>query len=101
MAKEAERISDRISQFRYFNKQLGRPDWTGKKVLDFGGNIGGFLSGAHAQRKIDSRLYWCLDVYRPALAQGHRRRDRECGADRRQGRGGKEFGGELGAHGVR
>ncbi|HSS51037.1 MAG TPA: class I SAM-dependent methyltransferase [Thermoanaerobaculia bacterium] len=72
MAKEAERISGRISQFRYFNKQLGRPDWTGKNVLDFGGNIGGFLSGAHAQRKIDPRLYWCLDVYRPALAQGRR-----------------------------
>lgn len=66
--KEEERISGRTSQFRYFDEQLGRPDWTGKKVLDFGGNIGGFLSGA--QGRVDPRLYWCLDIYRPALAQG-------------------------------
>jgi 2-polyprenyl-3-methyl-5-hydroxy-6-metoxy-1,4-benzoquinol methylase len=68
MAKEADRISDRTSQFHYFDEQLGRPDWTGKKVLDFGGNVGGFLS--NAQGRVDPRLYWCLDVYRPALAQG-------------------------------
>lgn len=68
MAKAVERISGRTSQFRYFDEQLGRPNWTGKKVLDFGGNIGGFLSGA--QGRVDPRLYWCLDPYRPALAQG-------------------------------
>ena len=46
MAKVEERISGRTSQFRYFDEQLGRPGWTGKKVLDFGGNTGGFLSGS-------------------------------------------------------
>jgi len=54
--------------FQYFDEQLGRPDWTGKKVLDFGGNAGVFLSSA--QGRVDPRLYWCLDIYRPALAQG-------------------------------
>ena len=32
-------------QFTYFDKQLGHPDWTGKMVLDFGGNRGSFLTG--------------------------------------------------------
>lgn len=68
MAKLEHMISYRDSQFKYFDEQLGRPDWAGKKVLDFGGNVGAFLNGVDG--RVDPRLYWCLDVYRPALAQG-------------------------------
>ena len=63
-------ICYRESQFSYFDQQLGRPDWTAKKILDFGGNIGGFLKGAGD--RIDHRNYWCLDLNRTALEQGRR-----------------------------
>jgi hypothetical protein len=38
-------ISTRVTQFAYFDQLLGGPAWKGRKVLDFGGNIGTFLVG--------------------------------------------------------
>ncbi|HKQ51609.1 MAG TPA: class I SAM-dependent methyltransferase [Pyrinomonadaceae bacterium] len=63
-------ISTRVTQFSYFDRQLGRPDWRGRKVLDFGGNVGGFLLGADGQ--IAHEDYWCLDLNRGAIEQGGR-----------------------------
>ena len=63
-------ISTRVTQFSYFDRQLGRPDWRGLKVLDFGGNVGGFLLGADGQ--IAHQDYWCLDLNRGAIEQGRR-----------------------------
>ncbi|GAA3369332.1 hypothetical protein GCM10020367_11630 [Streptomyces sannanensis] len=65
-------ISAKTGQFRYFDAQLGHPDWAGRKVLDFGGNAGAFLDGAGD--RIQPSDYWCLDVSRAAVAEGRRRR---------------------------
>ena len=64
-------ISTRVTQFDYFDRMLGRPAWKGRKVLDFGGNIGGLLAGAG--NNIDHDDYWCIDVNRAAIAEGRRR----------------------------
>jgi 2-polyprenyl-3-methyl-5-hydroxy-6-metoxy-1,4-benzoquinol methylase len=60
----------KMSQFAYFNEQLEEPDWTGKRVLDFGGNKGNLLldpSCAIAQRD-----YYCVDVVSEAIEEGRR-----------------------------
>ena len=65
-------ISTRFGQFRYFDAQLRHPEWKGKSVLDFGGNVGNMLRAADCT--IDEERYWCIDVSRDAIARG--RRDR-------------------------
>lgn len=66
-AVAAEHLTERETQFAYFDAILGRPSWTGRKILDFGGNNGIFLRNA---RGVDHADYWCLDVHEPALARG-------------------------------
>ncbi|HYG78920.1 MAG TPA: class I SAM-dependent methyltransferase [Pyrinomonadaceae bacterium] len=63
-------ISTRVTQFSYFDRQLGHPRWRGRKVLDFGGNVGGFLLGADGN--VAHEDYWCLDLNRGAIEQGSR-----------------------------
>lgn len=62
-----EHLTTRETQFAYFDEILGRPQWRGKKILDFGGNTGVFLRHA---RGIDPADYWCMDVHEPALERG-------------------------------
>jgi SAM-dependent methyltransferase len=64
-------ISTRTGQFAYFDAQLGRPDWTGKRVLDFGGNAGNLLLDPRCS--IAPANYWCLDIVAAAVAEGRRR----------------------------
>ena len=60
----------KATQFAYFDEQLGRPDWRGKRVLDFGGNKGNLLlDPACAIRHQD---YYCLDVIDAAIAAGRK-----------------------------
>ncbi len=61
-------VSTRITQFAYFDELLEGPDWKGKRVLDFGGNVGGFLVGAGSQ--VDHDKYWCIDLNRNAVDRG-------------------------------
>lgn len=61
-------ISRKFGQFTYFDLQLGKPDWRGKKVLDFGGNVGNILRDPNAN--IDRDKYWCIDVSRDAIEAG-------------------------------
>lgn len=61
-------VSTRQTQFSYFNELLGRPIWKGRKVLDFGGNIGTFLVGAGDN--VEHEDYWCVDVNRAVVEQG-------------------------------
>lgn len=61
-------VSTRVTQFAYFDKLLGGPDWKGKRVLDFGGNVGGFLVGAGG--RVDHADYWCIDLNRNAIERG-------------------------------
>jgi SAM-dependent methyltransferase len=63
-------ISKRETQFSYFDRQLGHPDWKGRKVLDFGGNVGGFL--VSAGDRVAHEDYWCLDLNPGAIEQGRR-----------------------------
>jgi methyltransferase family protein len=63
-------ICIRNTQYDYFVAILGEPDWTGKKILDFGGNVGGFLIGAPHSIKHDD--YWCIDLCKPALERGRK-----------------------------
>ena len=65
------KFSTRTTQFSYFDKQLGRPVWANKKILDFGGNVGGFLESANAG--INHEHYWCVDLSRAAVEEGKRR----------------------------
>ncbi len=58
-------------QFSYFDQQLGCPDWTGKSVLDFGGNQGDLLAGSDG--RIRAEDYCCVDVLEEAVAEGRRR----------------------------
>src|SRR5215467_7833466 len=61
-------ISMRQTQFSYFDRMLGGPVWKGSKILDFGGNVGGFL--VSSADRVDHRDYWCLDVTQGAIEQG-------------------------------
>lgn len=61
-------VSTKLGQFRYFDQQLGRPVWSGKRVLDFGGNRGNLLRDPNAS--IDQDKYWCIDVSRDAIFKG-------------------------------
>jgi SAM-dependent methyltransferase len=64
----ANHISLRQTQFSYFDQLLEGQVWKGRKILDFGGNVGGFLAGSGDQ--VDHRDYWCLDITRAAIEQG-------------------------------
>ena len=64
-------ISLRETQFSYFDRLLGRPEWEGRKILDFGGNVGGFLAGAG--RRVEHEDYCCLDLNREAVELGRAR----------------------------
>ncbi len=50
----------RTNQIDYFDKQFGGIDWSNKKILDFGGDTGGFLTGARGI--VSPENYWCLEV---------------------------------------
>jgi SAM-dependent methyltransferase len=63
-------ISTRLMQFSYFDQLLRCPVWKGRKVLDFGGNIGTFLVGAG--NNVDHDDYWCLDLNTAVVEQGRR-----------------------------
>jgi SAM-dependent methyltransferase len=67
-------ISGRTTQFMYFDEILERPAWRGSKILDFGGNIGGFLVGAGDT--VDHEDYWCIDINKAAVEQGRRNHPR-------------------------
>ena len=57
--------------FSYFDRQLGRPDWESKRVLDFGGNAEHVLMDPSST--IDPRNYCCIDVLESAIREGRRR----------------------------
>jgi SAM-dependent methyltransferase len=63
-------VSTRLTQFSYFNRQLGEPVWKGRKILDFGGNIGTFL--ASSGDNVDHDDYWCIDLNRAVVEEGRR-----------------------------
>jgi len=64
-------ISNRTDQFSYFDRQLGHPDWTGKKVLDFGGNVGNILLSEDC--RIERDRYWSIDISKDAIELGQTR----------------------------
>jgi len=61
-------LSTKTGQFTYFSQQLGEHDWSGKNVLDFGGNIGNMLRDPNCT--IDEERYWCLDVVGESIERG-------------------------------
>jgi SAM-dependent methyltransferase len=63
-------VSTRSTQFGYFDHLLGLPEWKGRKILDFGGNVGTFLVGAGS--RVDHDDYWCLDLNQDVVEQGRR-----------------------------
>jgi len=63
--------SYKSGQFAYFDLQLDHPDWRGKAVLDFGGNTGNLL--ADSDGRIQAQDYYCVDVIKEALDEGHAR----------------------------
>ena len=64
-------ISSVSIQFEYFDRQLSNPQWKGKRVLDFGGNVGNILMDPRCT--IDQENYWCLDVSKDAILEGQKR----------------------------
>ena len=63
-------ITSNDGQFVYFDAQLQSPNWRGKSVLDFGGNIGNVLH--HPRSTIDRDKYCCIDVSVDAIVAGKR-----------------------------
>lgn len=63
-------ISTRETQYGYFDQVLAGPNWQGSKIMDFGGNVGGFLVSAGDRVNHDD--YWCLDLNRGVVEQGRR-----------------------------
>lgn len=61
-------LSTKTGQFTYFSLQVGEPSWSGKNVLDFGGNIGNILRDPNST--IDPERYWCLDVVKDSVDRG-------------------------------
>jgi SAM-dependent methyltransferase len=61
-------VSTRLTQFPYFDELLDGPDWKGRKILDFGGNVGTFLAGAGD--RVNHEDYWCIDINRAVVEQG-------------------------------
>lgn len=61
------RVGD-LGRFAYFDRQLDYPDWDDQAVLDFGGNIGNLLRGAHGAIRPEN--YYCVDVLKEAVAEG-------------------------------
>lgn len=61
-------ISNVSMQYQYFDIQLEHPKWKGKKVLDFGGNVGNILTDPECE--IEEANYWCLDVSKKAIEIG-------------------------------
>lgn len=61
-------FSTRLGQFTYFSLQLGQRVWSGKNILDFGGNIGKILEDPNST--IDEERYWCVDVVKEAIEKG-------------------------------
>jgi SAM-dependent methyltransferase len=66
----ATHLSTRQTQFSYFDQVLEGPVWKGRKILDFGGNVGGFLVGVGDH--VDHEDYWCLDLTQAAIDEGRR-----------------------------
>jgi SAM-dependent methyltransferase len=64
-------VSTRTGQFAYFDRELGHPDWRGKRVLDFGGNAGNMLLDAGC--RIEPANYWSIDISRDAIVIGRQR----------------------------
>ncbi len=63
-------VSTRETQFTYFDELLKHPDWKGSKLLDFGGNVGGFL--VSAGDRVEHEDYWCLDLNHEVVERGRR-----------------------------
>ena len=63
-------VSTRQTQFPYFSEVLDHPVWKGRRILDFGGNVGTFL--ASAGDKVDAEDYWCIDINRAVIEHGRR-----------------------------
>jgi methyltransferase family protein len=61
-------FSTRTGQFTYFSLQVGDPLWKGKKILDFGGNVGNILRDPNSN--IEEDHYWCLDIVKDSLEKG-------------------------------
>jgi Methyltransferase domain len=57
-----------LDQFTYFAQQVGERVWTGRHVLDFGGNIGNILRDPNST--IDEEYYWCIDVVKDSVDRG-------------------------------
>ncbi len=64
-------MAGKLGRFPYFDRQLDYPDWTGKAVLDFGGNEGNLLMDRHCAIRPED--YYCVDVLREALEEGRKR----------------------------
>lgn len=60
-----------LGRFAYFDLELDRPDWRGKKVLDFGGNDGNLLLDPACP--IAAEDYTCIDVLKGAVEAGRAR----------------------------
>lgn len=60
----------KATQFAYFDAQLDHPDWSDKRVLDFGGNKGNLLLDPACT--IRQENYYCLDIIRDAIEEGRK-----------------------------
>jgi 2-polyprenyl-3-methyl-5-hydroxy-6-metoxy-1,4-benzoquinol methylase len=60
----------KATQFAYIDAQLNHPEWSEKRVLDFGGNKGNLLLDPACT--IRHPNYYCLDIIRDAIEEGRK-----------------------------
>jgi SAM-dependent methyltransferase len=60
----------KATQFAYFDAQLDHPEWSDKRVLDFGGNKGNLLLDPACAIRHEN--YYCLDIIRDAIEEGRK-----------------------------
>ena len=60
----------KAGQFAYFDAQLDHPEWSDKRVLDFGGNKGSLLLDPACTIRHEN--YYCLDIIRDAIEEGRK-----------------------------
>ena len=64
---------ERTERLKLFKQAINIDDWTGLKILDYGGNAGNLLKDGIETGEIKESDYTCLDVDEKVLVEEHKK----------------------------